>query len=64
MQKEQYVSCINAKGYNFSAEGLLLLLILEQQKMINELIVKLSDIKMIRVAEMDLSQILSSAQPQ
>ena len=44
-RKREYVSCVNAKGENFSAEALFLLLILEQQKMINELIGKLSDIK-------------------
>ena len=44
-RKSEYVSCVNAKGENFSAEALFLILILEQQKMINELIVKLSDMK-------------------
>ena len=52
-RKSEYVSCVKDKGEHFSAEALFLLLILEQQKIINELIVKLSDIKMIRVAEMD-----------
>jgi hypothetical protein len=42
-RKSEYVSCVQAKGENFSAEALFLILILEQQKMINELIVKLSD---------------------
>jgi len=41
-RKGEYVSCVNARGGNFSAEALFLLLILEQQKMINELIAKLS----------------------
>ena len=41
--KDEYVSCVNARGENFSAESLFLILILEQQKMINELVVKLSD---------------------
>jgi hypothetical protein len=36
---------MNNKGENFSAESLFLILILEQQKMINELIVKLRDMK-------------------
>jgi hypothetical protein len=42
-RKSEYVSCVSAKGENFSAEAFIFLLILEQQKMINELIVKLSD---------------------
>jgi len=44
-RKSEYVSCMKAKGENFSAESLFLILILEQQKMINELIARLSDIK-------------------
>jgi hypothetical protein len=44
-KKSEYVSCVKAKGENFSAEALFLILILEQQKMINELIAKLSDMK-------------------
>jgi hypothetical protein len=48
-RKSEYVSCVKAKGENFSAEALFLLLILEQQKMINELIVKLSDMKKMRL---------------
>ncbi|HET7148253.1 MAG TPA: hypothetical protein VFI73_07120 [Candidatus Nitrosopolaris sp.] len=44
-RKSKYVSCVKVKGENFSAEALFLLLILEQQKMINELIAKISDIK-------------------
>jgi hypothetical protein len=36
---------VKAKGENFSAEALFLILILEQQKMINGLIAKLSDMK-------------------
>jgi hypothetical protein len=44
-RKSEYVSCVKAKGENFSAEALFLILVLEQQKMINELIVKLSDMK-------------------
>jgi hypothetical protein len=43
IRKSEYVSCVKAKGENFSAEALFLLLILDQQKMINELIVKLRD---------------------
>jgi uncharacterized membrane protein len=44
-RKSDYVSCVKAKGENFSAEALFLLLILEQQKIIDKLIVKLRDIK-------------------
>ena len=44
-RKSEYVSCVKAKGENFSAEALFLILILEQQKMIIELITKLSDLK-------------------
>jgi hypothetical protein len=42
-RKSEYVSCVSAKGENFSAEAFIFLLILEQQKMINELIAKLRD---------------------
>ena len=41
----EYIDCVNAKGENFSTEALFLILIFEQQKMISELIAKLSDIK-------------------
>jgi len=44
-KKSEYVACVKAKGENFSAEALFLILILEQQKMINGLIAKLSDMK-------------------
>lgn len=44
-RKSEYVSCVKAKGENFSAEALFLILIFEQQKMINELIAKLNDMK-------------------
>jgi hypothetical protein len=44
-KKRKYASCVNPNGENFSTEALFLILILEQQKMINELIVKLSDMK-------------------
>ena len=43
--KKEYAECMNAKGENFSAESLFLTLILQQQKMINELIAKLRDNK-------------------
>jgi hypothetical protein len=42
-RKSEYFECVNAKGQNHSAELLFLILILEQQKMINELIAKLGD---------------------
>ena len=41
--KKDYVDCATAKGENFSAETLFLVLIFEQQKMINELIRKLGN---------------------
>jgi hypothetical protein len=44
-RKREYTDCVNGKGENFSAEALFLILIFEQQKMISELIAKLSDMK-------------------
>jgi len=44
-RKNGYSECVNAKGENFSAESLFLILILQQQKMINELMAKLQEIK-------------------
>ena len=44
-RKSVYVSCVQAKGENFFTEALFLILILEQQKVINELIAKLRDMK-------------------
>jgi hypothetical protein len=41
-------NCANAKGENFSAEALFLILIFEQQKMISRLIAKLSDMKKLK----------------
>jgi len=40
-KKTEYVECAAAKGEIFSTEALVLVLIFEQQKMINELIWKL-----------------------
>lgn len=40
-RKREYSDCLNAKGENFSAEALFLILIFEQQKIISELIAKL-----------------------
>jgi hypothetical protein len=37
----RYTDCVNAKGQIFSAESLFLILILHEQKMINELMAKL-----------------------
>lgn len=36
-KKKECVSCVNAKGENFSTEALFLILIFEQQKMVNAL---------------------------
>src|SRR3989442_15820208 len=44
-EAEEYIDCVSAKGENSSAESLFLILVLEQQKMINELIVKLSRVQ-------------------
>jgi hypothetical protein len=40
-KKTEYVECVAAKGESFSTEALVLVLIFEQQKMINELMRKL-----------------------
>jgi hypothetical protein len=42
-RKSEYFDGVNAKGEGFTAESLFLILILEQQKMINELIKTLSE---------------------
>ena len=39
-KKTEYVDCAAAKGESFSTEALVLVLIFEQQKMINELLGK------------------------
>jgi hypothetical protein len=41
-KKTEYVDCAAVKGESFATEALVLVLIFEQQKMINELIRKLS----------------------
>jgi hypothetical protein len=41
-QNKDYLTAVISKGENYSAESLFMLLILQQQKMINELIHKLS----------------------
>jgi hypothetical protein len=43
-KKKEYVDCAAANGENFSTETLLLVLIFEEQKMINELIRKLGKV--------------------
>jgi hypothetical protein len=42
-QNKDYIRAAISKGENFSAESLFMLLVLQQQKMINELIAKLSE---------------------
>jgi len=41
-ENEYYVNAANSKDEYFSAESLFMVLILQQQKMINELIAKIS----------------------
>jgi hypothetical protein len=41
-QNKDYIRAVISKGQNYSAESLFMLLILQQQKMINELIAKVS----------------------
>jgi hypothetical protein len=43
--KEEYADCMSAKGENFSTEVLFMILIFEQQKMINQLITRLTEEK-------------------
>ena len=42
-RRSEYFNCVNTKGENFAAESLFLILIFEQQKMIDELIDKVSN---------------------
>ena len=42
-QNKDYIRAVISKGENYSAESLFMLLILEEQKMINELMVKVSE---------------------
>ena len=42
-QNRDYIRAVSSKGEYYSAESLFMLLILQQQKMINELIGKLSE---------------------
>lgn len=39
-RKNEYIDCVKSKGENFSVESLFLILILEQQKIMKELIGK------------------------
>jgi hypothetical protein len=41
----QFANAMNARGENFAAESLCMVLILQQQRMINQLISKLSSMK-------------------
>jgi hypothetical protein len=41
----QFANAMNARGENFAAESLFMVLILQQQRMINQLISKLSSMK-------------------
>jgi hypothetical protein len=43
VQNEDYIRTVIHKGEYFSAESLFMLLVLQQQKMINELIAKVSE---------------------
>ena len=45
---KDYVAAVSSKGENYSAESLFILLILQQQKMINELIAKVSECKKLQ----------------
>jgi hypothetical protein len=42
-QNKDYIRAVISKGENYSAESLFMLLVLQQQKMINELIVNVSE---------------------
>ena len=42
-QNKDYIRAVSSKGEYYSAESLFMLLILQQQKMINELIAKVSE---------------------
>jgi hypothetical protein len=47
----RFANALNARGDNFAAESLFMVLILQQQRMINQLIQKLSDMKNIAKQE-------------
>jgi len=45
---KDYIRAVSFKGKNYSAKSLFMVLILQQQKMINELIVKVSECKRLQ----------------
>jgi hypothetical protein len=47
-QNKDYIRAVSSKGEHHSAESLFVLLILQQQKMINELIAKVSECKRLQ----------------
>ena len=47
-QNKDYIRAVSSKGEHHSAESLFMLLILQQQKMINELIAKVSECKKLQ----------------
>ena len=47
-QKKDYIRAAISKGENYSDESLFMLLVLQQQKVINELIAKVSECKKLQ----------------
>jgi hypothetical protein len=47
-QNKDYIAAVSSKGENYSAESLFMLLKLQQQKMINELIARVSECKKLQ----------------
>jgi hypothetical protein len=47
-QNKDYIRAVNFKGEYYSTESLFMVLVLQQQKMINELIVKVSECKKLQ----------------
>ena len=47
-RNKDYIKAVNSKGEYYSAESLFMLLILKQQKRINELIAKVSEYKKLQ----------------
>lgn len=45
---KDYIAAVSTKGENYSAESLFILLILQQQKIINELIARVSEYKKLQ----------------
>lgn len=45
VRQVQFANAMNAKGDNFAADSLFVVLILQQQRVINQLISKLSNVK-------------------